>query len=143
CDAARLPLREGTVDFAFSNAVLEHVEDPEGAIVEITRTLSPGGHTMHRVDLRDHRNFSRPLDFLKPSEDKGGCNLWRASRFRDAFRRPSLRITDFEVFDFCEVTAAERNSFAPPFSSLSCKELGKLRFMVYAEKTGQPLETGP
>ncbi|MEW6667482.1 MAG: class I SAM-dependent methyltransferase [Thermodesulfobacteriota bacterium] len=139
CDAASLPLREGCVDFAFSNAVLEHVGDPEGVIREVARTLSPGGHTMHRVDLRDHRDFSRPLEFLKSGESNEGCNLWRACRFERAFRG-QLEVQDFVVFDSCRVTDAQRDSFGAPFRSLSCEELGKLRFMVYATKSGHTPE---
>jgi SAM-dependent methyltransferase len=139
CDAASLPFLDGCVDFAFSNAVLEHVGDPEGVIREVTRCLSPEGHTMHRVDLRDHRDFSRPLDFLKPGEDKEGCNLWRASRFEQAFRG-QLAVLDFAVFDSCEVTDADRDSFEHPFRTLPREELGKLRFMVYATKNGHTPE---
>ncbi len=43
CNASRLPLKNNTVDLAFSNAVFEHIEDPENAIRDIARTLTPGG----------------------------------------------------------------------------------------------------
>jgi SAM-dependent methyltransferase len=132
CDAASIPLRDASIDFAFSNAVFEHIQDPGRAVREIARVLKPGGHTMHRVDLRDHKDFSKSLEFLKPGAPAGGCNLWRASRFEQAFSSPPLRLREFLVFDSCLVSEAEKASFAHPFLKMSCAELGKLRFMVYA-----------
>ena len=136
--ACHLPLKNDCVDFAFSNAVFEHIEDPEGAIEEIARTLSPGGQTMHRVDLRDHRDFSKPLEFLKPREPSGGCNLWRAHQFEEAFKNCGLEVRLFDVFDQFRVTREKRGAFKKPFNNLSCRELGKLRFMIYAVKNTSP-----
>jgi SAM-dependent methyltransferase len=38
-----LPLRDGSVDFLFTVAVLEHFPEPERGIAEIARVLAPGG----------------------------------------------------------------------------------------------------
>ena len=116
------------------NAVFEHIEDPEGAIRDISRTLTPGGHTMHRVDLRDHRDFSKPLDFLKPDAPRNGCNLWRSHQYRQVFNQLPLQILNFDVFDTKTITTAECRSLAPEFSCLPHVELSKLRFMIYARK---------
>jgi SAM-dependent methyltransferase len=134
-DASYLPLKDGCVDFTLSNAVLEHIRNPEKAIEEIARTLAKAGHTMHRVDLRDHADFSRPYEFLKPGKPINGCNLWRTFEFEAAFKKEKLDILDFEVFDTDIVTAEERSTFRLKFSNLPLKELEKLRFMVYARKT--------
>lgn len=133
-DVGHLPVKDCCIDFSFSNAVLEHVENPESTIKEIARTLTPGGHTMHRVDLRDHRDFSKPLEFLKPNKPSGGCNLWRSRQFKSAFERNGLKLADFTVFDACSVTEKERESFQPPFNLIPCNELSRLRFMVYASR---------
>jgi SAM-dependent methyltransferase len=47
---------DGSVDFSFSHAVLEHVRRDEFAatIRELFRVAAPGGLTSHRIDLRDH-----------------------------------------------------------------------------------------
>jgi SAM-dependent methyltransferase len=42
-DARRLPLRDGSVDFLFTIAVLEHIPRPEESLVEIERVIRPGG----------------------------------------------------------------------------------------------------
>jgi SAM-dependent methyltransferase len=45
-----------SVDFVFSNAVLEHVRyhEMEPLLAEIRRVLRPDGTCSHRIDLRDH-----------------------------------------------------------------------------------------
>jgi len=42
-DAARLPFRDGSLDYVACSHVLEHLADPAGAIVEWCRALKPGG----------------------------------------------------------------------------------------------------
>ena len=58
-EAAQLPIDSASVDYAFANMYLHHVEDPPAAIVEITRTLRPGGKlVVTDVDKHD-------LEFLR------------------------------------------------------------------------------
>jgi SAM-dependent methyltransferase len=49
-------IRSSSVDFVFSNAVLEHVRhrDVDAVLAETRRILRPGGVASHVVDLRDH-----------------------------------------------------------------------------------------
>jgi SAM-dependent methyltransferase len=49
-------LPSGSVDFVFSNAVLEHVraEDFEPTMRELRRILTSTGRASHTIDLRDH-----------------------------------------------------------------------------------------
>ena len=42
-DALRLPFPDGTFDRIIASEVLEHIDDDEGAIAELTRVLRPGG----------------------------------------------------------------------------------------------------
>lgn len=133
-DASHLPLKNSCIDFALSNAVFEHIKEPDKAIEEIARTLIPGGHTMHRVDLRDHSDFSNPLGFLRPEQPTGGCNLWRSYQYKEAFERHGLEIIEFDIFDRCNVTDKDRKRFKDCFKRMPCTELGKLRFMVCARK---------
>jgi ubiquinone/menaquinone biosynthesis C-methylase UbiE len=59
---------DASIDFAFSNAVLEHVRKREfGPIVkEICRVLKPRGVTSHQIDFRDHLQYA--LNNLRFSE---------------------------------------------------------------------------
>lgn len=43
--------------------------DFKQAISELARVTEPGGIHTHQIDLRDHRNFDRPLDHLLIDRD--------------------------------------------------------------------------
>lgn len=57
-------IASGTVDAVLSNAVLEHLSNPPLAVRELHRVTRDGGVGLHQVDFRDHRDFSRPLEYL-------------------------------------------------------------------------------
>jgi len=44
----------GSVDMVFSQAVMEHVDDPQAAYAAMYRWLRPGGFISHQIDLRSH-----------------------------------------------------------------------------------------
>lgn len=54
----------GSLDFIGSWAVLEHLYDPPQAFARFGQVTRSGGLGLHQVDFRDHRDFSRPLEFL-------------------------------------------------------------------------------
>lgn len=54
-DAERLPLESGSVERAFANMFLHHVEHPAAAIAEMTRILKPGGGLVI-TDLDSHEH---------------------------------------------------------------------------------------
>jgi ubiquinone/menaquinone biosynthesis C-methylase UbiE len=74
--SAQLPLPEKSVDYAFANMYLHHVESPAEAIREMTRILKPGG-VMVITDLRAH-NF----EFLKTEQH----DRWLGFEFDDIRR---------------------------------------------------------
>ena len=53
-------------DAILSNAVMEHLYDPLGALDDMLNALRPGGVMVHLIDLRDHGMFAErdPLTFL-------------------------------------------------------------------------------
>lgn len=53
-----LPINDNSVDFAFANMYLHHVENPQIAIDEMVRILKPGGKSII-TDLDEHK-----FDFL-------------------------------------------------------------------------------
>ncbi len=59
-----------TIDVVLSNAVLEHLQNPELAALELHRVTRQGGVGLHQVDFRDHRDFSRPLEYLLLGADE-------------------------------------------------------------------------
>ena len=54
-------IRSDSVDFLFSQAVLEHVRDLDRTCAAINRWLVPGGFCSHTIDLRSH-NLVRSWD---------------------------------------------------------------------------------
>ena len=74
--AEALPIDDETLDYAFANMYLHHVESPGGAIKEMARTLKPGGKLVI-TDLDEH-NF----EFLKVEHH----DRWMGFR-RDDVRR--------------------------------------------------------
>jgi SAM-dependent methyltransferase len=52
---ARAPTSPERVDLLYSQAVLEHVEDPAATWQEMARWVAPGGAISHVIDLRSHR----------------------------------------------------------------------------------------
>lgn len=52
-DAERLPIETASLDYAFANMYLHHVENPARAVREIARTLKPGGRLVI-TDLDEH-----------------------------------------------------------------------------------------
>jgi hypothetical protein len=47
-------LRPGSIDFLFSHAVLEHIDDLPSAYASMYEWLKPGGMMSHQIDFRSH-----------------------------------------------------------------------------------------
>jgi SAM-dependent methyltransferase len=69
----------GTIDFAWSHSVLEHVRKDQltGVINELRRILKPGAYSSHNIDLQDH--LDRALNNLRFSE-----KLWESDFFANS-----------------------------------------------------------
>ena len=84
------------IDITYSNATFEHLADGRAAIEALFVVTAPGGVGFHQIDLRDHRDFSRPLEYLTLAPDEfralferveGSCgNRLRGQQF-EAFAR--------------------------------------------------------
>lgn len=95
-DASRTGLADGSVDYIFANAVLEHI--PRNILIDILkecrRIIGPDGILAFEIDYRDHcrnKNIS-PYHFLRFSEKKwsrmyppDGHNRMRHVDFRNLF----------------------------------------------------------
>jgi SAM-dependent methyltransferase len=143
------PFGDASFDFIFSCACLEHVDDPERALRQMHRILRPGGLMLHQIDFRDHRDFSRPLEFLRYREalwrwiSAGSyLNRWRPSQFRGAFSRIGF-LTRFETAishdpqvpwvspDYLEQV---RPHLAPEFAGLGDDDLNTLGLLMLCQK---------
>ncbi len=96
-------------DVVFSTAVLEHVYDLAAVVRELARVTAPGGVHSHQIDFRDHRDFSRPLEFLLMDDQQfdklfasrhGDIgNRWRYSEVLALFKNAGFQIEDAKTTD--------------------------------------------
>lgn len=97
-----------SMDFVFSNAVLEHVVDMRRVAQELARVSTVGAWSSHQIDWRDHHDFSRPLehlvlsddDFMRKAEENWKFeygNRLRSIEFRALFEEAGFEISDREI----------------------------------------------
>jgi SAM-dependent methyltransferase len=140
-----IPLAPGSVEFIFSHAVFEHIADPAATLEALARVLPRGGLTAHQIDMRDHRNFAAPLEFLKverkawdgqfnDSNAHHYMNRWRLPDFTAAFEKSGFRIIRVEVNLRHAVTEEMRKSLHPDFQRYSLEDLSAVGAFIVAEK---------
>lgn len=93
---------DSSFDVVLSNAVLEHVYDMPAVCRSMGRVTRVGGLNMHQIDMRDHRDFSRPHEFLLMSDEEfRECaeaaqmefgNRWRLRQIEELFRQVGFAI---------------------------------------------------
>lgn len=95
---ARIPTN--SVDYCFSNAVLEHVPKADFVLLvaELCRVMKPDGVSIHRVDLRDH--LGGRLNNLRFSQATWEGDLFRKSGFYTNRIRFNEMIAVFEQAGF-------------------------------------------
>lgn len=114
-----------SVNFAFSQAVLEHVylTDVEETLRHLFRIQTPGGVASHRIDLKDHLasslhslRFSQWVWESKYFRTSGFyTNRLRASQWRDLFIRVGYRV--LAQHDICfPVLPLARSKMQPEFA---------------------------
>jgi len=133
----------GTVDFIFSQAVLEHIRKNEflETMEECARILSDTGIASHRVDLKDHLGGS--LNSLRFSKRLWEANWMANSGFYTNRVRFQEMLSIFESSGFSiEVTKTrswknlpiDKTKMSREFASLSVKNLSIKEFDVLLRK---------
>lgn len=141
-----IPLPDGSLDYVFSHATLEHVADPEKTVRSIHRVLRKGGITAHQIDMRDHADFSKPLEFLKVDEQTWNkqwedpkhaawyLNRWRLSDFKDVFQHAGFRILKLDINAELPVEESFRRTLDARFQKYSLEDLSATGVMIIARK---------
>ncbi len=135
-------LENGSIDFIFSNAVLEHVSDLDLAIKKVSLLLKKDGYTFHYIDLKDHFHVMDKcyLNFLKYSR-----TLWNFIGDTNRLRYPDyILLFTKHKFEILEIEQNKTNAlskikkikggFDKDFRDLSETELSILDFNVLAKK---------
>lgn len=143
-DVANTGLSAESVDLVYSQAVLEHVLLPDVALGEFARLLRSGGVASHEIDLRDHRDFARPLEFLRYSDRVWRMassnsanyvrNRWRRSDYEAACARHGLQVVSVTSTRHYPVDEQQRSSFHPRYRTLSLAELTQTVIYLVARK---------
>lgn len=121
-----------SVDFVFSNAVLEHVRlrDFEAVCAELRRIQKPGGIGSHTIDFADH--FAESLNNLRFSQSLWESEWMASSGFYTNRIRPGQMCGLFVKAGFQTEVVHEscwpkvplaKSRLAPPFCNLSDDEL--------------------
>jgi ubiquinone/menaquinone biosynthesis C-methylase UbiE len=84
-DLKKLPFENNTINFAFSQSVLEHVVGWEDALAELYRVLLPEGDLLIRLGNAGTRNVSSPYQALLN---------YLLSRNRTHMKTPSFKLQD-------------------------------------------------
>jgi SAM-dependent methyltransferase len=120
--AESISLSDESVDMIFSFSVLEHVGDPRTVISNMYRLLKPGAIMIANIDLRDHRDFSKPLGFLTYTKhqylelvERGeiGENRWRATDFHKCFTEAGFNVLSqrYKDTNFALTSGGSTNAF--------------------------------
>ncbi len=143
-DISTTALPSASLDLIYSHACFEHFADPAGSIRQIARLLRAGGVTTHQIDLRDHRDFSRPLGHLRYPESlwrlanshrpHGVRNRWRASEYRDCFAANGLEVISLDPTQTVAVSDEMRQRFHPRFYPMTLDDLSMVSVFVVARK---------
>jgi len=85
-------------DLVYSSSVLEHVKNIYSFYENLRDITNLHGYSYHYIDLRDHRYFAKPLEFLKLSEKEYGI-IATENRLRSIDHLNYLRDFGFEIID--------------------------------------------
>jgi SAM-dependent methyltransferase len=133
-DGAALPLADASVDLTYSNAVLEHVHQPDAVARELARVTRRGGDSVHEIDFRDHFVEHNRLRFLEFSEWEwqlrarlrpGYTNRLRVGDFQNLFRQLGFELLSGKVTHLFEMEEVEamRPRWTSRFRERSAEEL--------------------
>ena len=119
-----------SVDFVYSQAVLEHVEDLEGTYVAFSKWLKKGGIMSHSIDFKCHRttkswNGHRTYSDFEWRIVKGG-RMFLINRHPYSVHRGLQEKHGFKILKERLVTMANnipRNKFSQRFRGLSDKDM--------------------
>ncbi len=139
---------DGSCDFVFSQAALEHVPKADFAAVmgEIHRILKPGGASSHDVDFQDHLGgslnnlrFSEPLWEAPWFARRSGfyTNRLRLSQMLAVFRETGFEVEVLETEEWPKVPLSNR-ALDPDFRAFEADDLRTWHAFVGLAKPAYP-----
>jgi SAM-dependent methyltransferase len=138
-DGLRLPIRTGSVDLILSQAVLEHVPEPQRAVDELRRVLRPGGRIwaefafmqpLHAVPFHYFNITPHGADLLFDDWDVVATGAFGGLEVTVEW---FFRLLDADAKVGADATREVLATLARLDSQLSPKELAQLASGVYVE----------
>ncbi|MCD2451822.1 class I SAM-dependent methyltransferase [Methylicorpusculum oleiharenae] len=134
-----------TIDFVYSRAVLEHVNNLRSTFDDMYRALRTSGIALHKVDLKSHGlHQDNPLDFLKWPDylwavmycNKGVPNRYRLNKYKEIIESTAFKIERLDVVEECEDIVVDqiRPKLNHKFRDIRTKDLKCLSFWVVLKK---------
>ncbi len=114
-DAERLPFPDEKFDFVYSNGVLHHTPDTEGAVREIHRVLKPGGSATILLYHRNSLHYRFQICLYWATEDLAKRLLGRGGRLRN------FRLSDH----LARSTDGNTNPLTRVFSASACRAMAR------------------
>ncbi len=138
---AKIP--KNSIDFLYSNAVLEHVSNLDLAIGNISRLLKHNAYSFHHIDLKDHYHTPDKcyLDFLKYTnvfwKMIGDTNRTRFSEYLKLFKKHNFKIleTNLHVLKTTSILVKIKKHFNRKFRNLEDNDLSVLDFNIIVRGT--------
>ncbi|HEY3283541.1 MAG TPA: methyltransferase domain-containing protein [Armatimonadota bacterium] len=128
----------GRIDMAYSQAVMEHVDDVPGTYQALKRWLRPGGFMSHSIDFSSH-GYTRAWNGQYAVSDVAwkllrGRRAWLINRVPFSGHQRFLSEAGFRVVGESHTTgpALPRNLLAPRFRDLSDSDLTTRNAFVQA-----------
>lgn len=145
---------DGPFEFITSTSVMEHVMKADAVFAKMASLTASGGFVYHSIDLRDHRDFSRPLDFLRMTDreysQRATENRLRASDFSALFDKHGFELVEGRWYMLTEggelkwtqepfrtlpgVTVEDRKTFAGRFADMDLHDLSTVAIQWLCRK---------
>ena len=120
-DAGNIPLEDHSVDLVFMSQVFHHLSDPERALDEINRVLTPGGYLAIRNGTREHNPELHWLRFFPEA--------WKIEDARTPFAREieaAVTSQHFVLMSHRTIQQIFAASYAEYFEKISRRGLSAL-----------------
>jgi Fe-coproporphyrin III synthase len=133
-------------DLIVSQAVLEHVDDPEKAFREMYMLLDDRGVICHEIDFKSHTSIIRdidPLNFLRFGKTlyrlikfKGSPNRLRIDNYIKIAKNAGFKNIKIEILNSLDEDEIDKQKkyFAPPFKRQKSEDLRILSAVLIANK---------
>jgi SAM-dependent methyltransferase len=141
--AEKLSVPDASVDVTFSTSFLEHVNNFEDVVREMSRITVPGGFGIHAIDGADHRIYLdpslHPLAFLEESRqtlDGECCNKIRPLEMIEVFERHGFQLMEWDLWERVELSNDQIGLLAEPYRSMPRESLEVVRAVLIVQREG-------